>query len=63
MSEVTISQERLSHFRCGDCKGWWSIADAPIRERWFCPWCGTALADVVKEIKQEDLLAEAVEVK
>lgn len=33
--------ERLNHFRCGSCRKWWSIGDAPKGKRsWFCPWCG-----------------------
>ncbi|MEX0931188.1 MAG: hypothetical protein WDZ88_00395 [Candidatus Paceibacterota bacterium] len=35
-----VSREVLSHFRCGECAGWWSIGDAPKRKLWFCPWCG-----------------------
>ena len=35
-----ISLEKISHFRCGKCNKWWSIADAPKRDAWFCPWCG-----------------------
>lgn len=34
------SVERLSHFQCGSCQGWWSIADAPDNRTWYCPWCG-----------------------
>ncbi len=34
------SVEILNHFRCGFCNKWWSIADAPIKNKWFCPWCG-----------------------
>ena len=36
-----VSIERLSHFQGAACKGWWSIGDAPEREEWWCPWCGT----------------------
>jgi len=35
-----ISVERLSHFQCGVCNKWWSVGDAPKRNKWFCPWCG-----------------------
>lgn len=35
-----ISIERLSHFQCAACNGWWSIGDAPKRVEWWCPWCG-----------------------
>jgi hypothetical protein len=37
--------ENLYHFRCPPCKGWWSIADAPmdIKKDWFCPWCGVKI--------------------
>ena len=34
------SVEILNHFRCGSCNKWWSVADAPIKKEWFCPWCG-----------------------
>ncbi len=35
------SEEILTHFQCSDCKGWWTIGDAPKEsEHWFCPWCG-----------------------
>lgn len=38
----TRSVERLHHFRCGSCRMWWSIGDAPDdKHKWFCPWCGT----------------------
>ena len=36
--------ERLLHFRCGVCNGWWSISDwharAKGRTTLCCPWCG-----------------------
>jgi len=36
------STEELYHFRCGKCKKWWTIGDAPKeKKKWFCPWCGT----------------------
>lgn len=37
---LTISIEKLAHFQCPYCKGWWSVGDAPKREYWFCTWCG-----------------------
>jgi hypothetical protein len=37
---IIQSPERLVHFQCPRCEGWWSIGDAPDREFWFCPWCG-----------------------
>ena len=40
MAPLVISLERLHHFQCPSCKGWWSIGDAPQRAHWFCPWCG-----------------------
>jgi hypothetical protein len=43
MATWSVSEERLTHFRCSACKGWWSIGDAPEREAWFCPWCGLKL--------------------
>jgi len=38
---LKISIEVLAHFQCPHCSKWWSIGDAPDREFWFCPWCGT----------------------
>ncbi|MCA0352473.1 MAG: hypothetical protein LCH85_10800 [Chloroflexi bacterium] len=43
MSHARFSIEQLHHFQCGACSGWWSIGDAPPRDHWFCPWCGTQL--------------------
>ncbi|MBM7843917.1 hypothetical protein [Herpetosiphon giganteus] len=43
MSHVHFSIEQLHHFQCGACSGWWSIGDAPPRDHWYCPWCGTQL--------------------
>lgn len=37
---ATCSVERLTHFRCGSCRGWWSVGDAPKGCFWYCPWCG-----------------------
>lgn len=38
------SDERIRHFRCNSCNGWWSIGEPPDRdpdqELWHCPWCG-----------------------
>jgi hypothetical protein len=40
----SVSIEKLSHFRCGHCNKWWSIADAPTKKKeWWCPWCGKKL--------------------
>jgi len=35
-----INVEKLSHFQCSNCNKWWSVGDAPRRNKWFCPWCG-----------------------
>jgi len=37
-----VSVEKLCHFRCESesCLGWWTIADAPKLDFWYCPWCG-----------------------
>jgi hypothetical protein len=36
------SYEKLTHFSCGVCKKWWSVAEAPcVKDKWFCPWCGS----------------------
>lgn len=55
---MKISNEILSHFRCGKCDKWWSIGDAPCQENWFCPWCGEknktlspkAISDAAKKV-------------
>lgn len=39
---MKVSKEVLVHFQCSECKGWWTIGDAPERDHWFCPWCGKA---------------------
>lgn len=42
------SNEILTHFRCNQCGGWWSIGDFEVRraryitEVLYCPWCGVA---------------------
>jgi len=43
MPKLKTSEEVLIHFRCGCCDHWWTIGDAPVKEKkeWFCPWCGT----------------------
>ena len=38
MSRVSV--EHLVHFLCGACQKWWSIADAPLPNGYYCPWCG-----------------------
>jgi hypothetical protein len=43
MHYIEQSIERLVHFRCGACRKWWSIADAPEQDYWYCPWCGDKL--------------------
>lgn len=44
-SKISHSLERLSHFRCGVCQGWWSVGDwhvrAKDRRHMYCTWCGT----------------------
>ncbi len=45
------SMEKLVHFQCGSCKKWWTIADAPTREEWYCPWCATKQSFVDKTPK------------
>lgn len=37
--------EKLVHFRCPKCQGWWTVGDAPIdsKQDWYCPWCGVAI--------------------
>lgn len=35
-----ISIEKLSHFNCSKCGGWWTIGDAKINIEYYCPWCG-----------------------
>jgi len=38
---MRVSREELVHFRCGKCKKWWTVGDAPkSKKMWFCPWCG-----------------------
>lgn len=51
------SHEHLVHFNCPICQKWWSIGDAPERDHWWCPWCGTKLGeaddpDRIEEIKE-----------
>jgi len=43
-----MSIERLYHFRCHHCQGWWTIADWQPVESVYCPHCGTNAK--VKEI-------------
>lgn len=47
---MKVSFERLAHFQCELCNKWWSIGDAPIKEKqgWYCPWCGTF--QIIKEV-------------
>lgn len=44
IAKISHSLERLSHFRCGLCKGWWSVGDWHIRANgrthMYCTWCG-----------------------
>lgn len=38
---ISLSLERLHHFRCGACKQWWSIGDWSATGRsLYCPACG-----------------------
>jgi rRNA maturation endonuclease Nob1 len=46
------SIERLVHFCCTVCSKWWSIADAPDRDHWFCPWCGVKLEAEVEATRR-----------
>jgi len=55
--KYTVSVEHLAHFQCGHCKKWWSIGDAPVREYWFCPWCGAKLK--VQKIKWQPEILNA----
>jgi hypothetical protein len=32
--------EKLYHFRCFECNGWWSIGDWKLLEKIICPLCG-----------------------
>ena len=34
------SVERLVHYQCARCQGWWSIGDGPTGKTLYCPWCG-----------------------
>ena len=47
----TKSTEKLVHFRCRSCAKWWTIADAPARDEWHCPWCGNKQSFVDKTPK------------
>lgn len=48
---AVASEERLTHFQCARCAGWWSIGDFWARRRRladvlvqiYCPWCGAVL--------------------
>lgn len=43
---MLCSTEILTHFRCGNCDGGWTIGDFEVRriqyliEFLYCPWCG-----------------------
>jgi len=50
-----VSVEQLYHFRCESCSGWWSIADAPDKEFWYCPWCGFFGRQDEHEEKEEEV--------
>lgn len=43
-TKIGYSLEKLSHFLCGRCSGWWSIGDWQVRAKGrtnlYCPWCG-----------------------
>ena len=34
------SIEKLVHYQCSQCRGWWSIGDGPTGSALYCPWCG-----------------------
>ena len=41
------SIERLVHYQCSRCYGWWSIGDGPTGKALYCPWCGYQAKAVV----------------
>jgi len=47
------SIENLIHFTCDFCEKWWSVGDAPVKDKnfWYCPWCGKI--NHPKEIKED----------
>lgn len=49
MIEYTI--EILHHFKCNDCKKWWSIADWTKTQTMSCPFCTIESMDVIKSKK------------
>lgn len=55
---MKYSIEKLVHFQCEEngCKKWFSIGDAPLDMRYFCPWCG---AQSSRLSKADNLLHEA----
>jgi predicted RNA-binding Zn-ribbon protein involved in translation (DUF1610 family) len=39
--KMKVCVEKLSHFNCTHCDKWWTVGDAPAKnKKWFCPWCG-----------------------
>jgi|LauGreDrversion2_3_1035106.scaffolds.fasta_scaffold02538_3 predicted RNA-binding Zn-ribbon protein involved in translation (DUF1610 family) len=46
---ISITVEKILHFVCSSCKGWWSIAvmDEWIPEKLICPHCG--IKSIVKD--------------
>ena len=43
MNHHGYSLERLIHYKCRNCGGWWSIGDGPADRKLYCPWCGMLL--------------------
>lgn len=57
------SLERLYHFRCGNCDGWWSVADKTPQEgrSVFCPHCGAANLVIVIDDPLDQELRDATD--
>lgn len=50
--------ERLHHYNCGSCSGWWAIGDAPKRKLMYCPHCGYRAGLVELDTPAPKLVAE-----
>ena len=37
---IEFSEEILTHFKCDQCKKWWTIGDWVESDKMFCPHCG-----------------------